>query len=478
MELILVPVAGAFISLFTRGNRWINTLMAMLGLITLMVQFGPDKIDYQSGEWITTIDAPWLADIMRFHLGLDGISYLLLLLTNILVPIIVFTVNDHKKPSMVPLILIMQAGLNGVFMAKDGLMFYLFWEMAMIPIYFITLLYAERDNYVTTVRFFLYTFIGSLAMLASLIYLYTKTPDASFAYESLMNINLGHTESLWVGAGFLLAFAVKIPLFPFHTWQPNTYTYAPAQGSMLLSGIMLKMGLYGLLRWYMPLAGESIPFYQPRIMTLAVIGVVYGALIAMRQEDMKRLVAYSSLSHVGLIAAGIITLSQTGISGAMLQMFVHGTNVVGLFIAVDLIFQSYRGRHFTELGGLAKVNRWFSILFFLVIIGTAAAPLTNGFPGEFMLLKAVFDYDTTYVVFAGLTIILCAVYMLRMFQFSMLGEEQVDNQPIPWVEMIPLVVIAAFVLCIGLFPQWFIEIFEPAVKNLLNTISNTKGVLS
>lgn len=478
MELILIPVAGALISLFTRGNRWVNTLMAMLGLITLMVQFGPDKIDYQSGEWITTIDLPWFADIMRFHLGLDGISYLLLLLTNILVPIIVFTVNDHKKPSMVPLILIMQAGLNGVFMAKDGLMFYLFWEMAMIPIYFITLLYAERDNYVTTVRFFLYTFIGSLTMLASLIYLYTRTPDASFAYESLMNINLGYTESLWVGAGFLLAFAVKIPLFPFHTWQPNTYTYAPAQGSMLLSGIMLKMGLYGLLRWYMPLAGESIPFYQPIIMTLAVIGVVYGALIAMRQEDMKRLVAYSSLSHVGLIAAGIITLSQTGISGAMLQMFVHGINVVGLFIAVDLIFQSYRGRHFAELGGLAKVNRWFTILFFLVIIGTAAAPLTNGFPGEFMLLKAVFDYDTTYVVFAGLTIILCAVYMLRMFQFSMLGEEQDDNQPIPWVEMIPLVAIAAFVLCIGLFPQWFIEIFEPAVKNLLNTISNTKGVLS
>lgn len=478
MELIIIPVVAALLSIFTKGNRWLNTILAAAGLGVLLLKFGPSNMDYQSGQWVSIVDVPWLSDVVHFHLGLDGISYFLLLLTNILLPLIVFSVNDHCKLSLVPLALVMQAGLNGVFMAKDGLIFYLFWELAMIPIYFITLIYAERDNFVTTVRFFIYTFIGSLGMLASLIYLYTKTPDASFAFESLMSINLGYTESIWVGAGFLLAFAVKIPLFPFHTWQPNTYTYAPAQGSMLLSGIMLKMGLYGLIRWYMPLAGKSIPFYQPILITLAVIGIVYGALIAMRQEDMKRLVAYSSLSHVGLIAAGIMTMTETGLHGALLQMFVHGVNVVGLFMAIDLIQQTYRGRHFAELGGLAKVNRWFTILFFLIIIGSAAAPLTNGFPGEFMLLKSIFDYDTTYVVFAGLTIILCAVYMLRMFQFSMLGEAQEDNKPIALINTLPLVVIAVLVIVVGIFPQWFIEIFEPAVKNILTTISNTKGVMS
>jgi NADH-quinone oxidoreductase subunit M len=317
-------------------------------------------------------------------------------------------------------------------------------------------------------------------MLASLIFLGSKSLNGSFAYTDLYNVQLSFTESIWVGAGFLLAFAVKIPLFPFHVWQPNTYTYAPAQGSMLLSGIMLKMGLYGVLRWYFPMATESIDFYQPIIMTLAVIGVIYGAIIAMRQDDMKRLIAYSSISHVGLIAAGLFALNSSGFQGGLLQMFVHGVNVVGLFVAVNIIERNFGTRNLNELGGIAKNNKLFTVLFFLVIIGTVAAPLTNGFPGEFLLLKSIFDYQATYAVFAGLTIIFCAVYMLRMFQFSMLGEcnAETENKTIPTAQLIPLFVVAFFVISIGFFPQWYMDIFQDSSAGLLNMISNVKGVLS
>lgn len=462
------------------ANRYVAVLSSFVGLAVLLFLTLGQSSGLSSDSFTTTVDFPWLSENIRFQLGYDGITLFLLLLTNILIPTIVLSFNDATKPALIPLVLFMQAGLNGVFMAYDGIMFYLFWELAMIPIYFMTLLYSERDSYATTIRFFVYTFVGSLAMLASLIFLGTKSVNNSFAYNDLYQVNLTSAESIWVGLGFLLAFAVKIPLFPFHVWQPNTYTYAPSQGSMLLSGIMLKMGIYGLIRWYLPLVPESIEFYQPIILTLSVIGVVYGAIIAMRQDDMKRLVAYSSLSHVGLIAAGIITLNASGFQGAILQMFVHGINVVGLFVAIHIIQVNFGTRNLQELGGIAQSNKLFTILFFLVTIGSVAAPLTNGFPGEFLLLKGIFEYSPTYAVFAGLTIIFCAVYMLRMFQFSMLGEpnEETKDVKIPVNQLFPLFVIAFFVISIGIFPQWYIEKFQVASTALLDLIINAKGVLS
>ena len=482
MELLIIaPIVLALVSaLGSKWNKWITWIFSMVGLVILLGNWGSLAPLVKGAEFATLVDYPWLGETVHFQLGVDGISFFLLMLTNIHIPVIVLSINSDKRLALIPLILFMQAGLNGVFMAQDGLLFYLFWELAMIPIYFITLMYSERDAFATTIRFFVYTFIGSLAMLASLIFLGSKSLNGSFAYTDLYNVQLSFAESIWVGAGFLLAFAVKIPLFPFHVWQPNTYTYAPAQGSMLLSGIMLKMGLYGVLRWYFPMATESIDFYQPIIMTLAVIGVIYGAIIAMRQDDMKRLIAYSSISHVGLIAAGLFALNSSGFQGGLLQMFVHGVNVVGLFVAVNIIERNFGTRNLNELGGIAKNNKLFTVLFFLVIIGTVAAPLTNGFPGEFLLLKSIFDYQATYAVFAGLTIIFCAVYMLRMFQFSMLGEcnSETENKTIPTAQLIPLFVVACFVISIGFFPQWYMDLFQNSSAGLLNMISNVKGVLS
>ena len=482
MELLIIaPIVLALVSaLGSKWNKWITWIFSMAGLVVLLGNWGSLAPLVKGAEFATLVDYPWLGETVHFQLGIDGISFFLLLLTNMLIPVIVLSINSDKRLALIPLILFMQAGLNGVFMAQDGLLFYLFWELAMIPIYFITLMYSERDAFATTIRFFVYTFIGSLAMLASLIFLGSKSLNGSFAYTDLYNVQLSFAESIWVGAGFLLAFAVKIPLFPFHVWQPNTYTYAPAQGSMLLSGIMLKMGLYGVLRWYFPMATESIDFYQPIIMTLAVIGVIYGAIIAMRQDDMKRLIAYSSISHVGLIAAGLFALNSSGFQGGLLQMFVHGINVVGLFVAVNIIERNFGTRNLNELGGIAQKNKLFTVLFFLVIIGTVAAPLTNGFPGEFLLLKSIFDYQATYAVFAGLTIIFCAVYMLRMFQFSMLGEcnTETENKTIPIAQLIPLFVVAFFVISIGFFPQWYLDLFQNSSAGLLNMISNVKGVLS
>ena len=422
MEVIIIPILAS-IAVMAWGKKnqiWMSALLSMLPLIFIAQFFNHVGVD---GGWKTLFDQPWISDNIRFTTGFDGLTGILLLLTNILVPVIILggIRNDENRVKITALTLFMQGALNGVFMAQDGLMFYIFWELALIPIYFITLTMSGENAFKITLRFFIYTFVGSLAMLASLIYLFLHTANYSFAFEALRAVELSHTESIFVGGGILLAFLVKIPVLPFHSWQADTYTNTPAAGTMLLSGIMLKMGLYGLLRWFLPLAPESIEFYQPWVIGLSVAGVLYGALIAIRQKDMKRLVAFSSLSHVGLIAAGIFTLTLEGLEGSVIQLFVHGINVVGLFLVIELIERSTGTRMLGELGGLAKNNRLFMIFFMLIALGTVAVPFTNGFPGELLLLKSLYAYRPNLSLLAGLTIIFCAVYVFRMVQFSMFG---------------------------------------------------------
>jgi NADH-quinone oxidoreductase subunit M len=403
-----------------------------------------------------------------------------LLLTNILVPVIILggIRNDENRVKITALTLFMQGALNGVFMAQDGLMFYIFWELALIPIYFITLTMSGENAFKITLRFFIYTFVGSLAMLASLIYLFLHTANYSFAFEALRAVELSHTESIFVGGGILLAFLVKIPVLPFHSWQADTYTNTPAAGTMLLSGIMLKMGLYGLLRWFLPLAPESIEFYQPWVIGLSVAGVLYGALIAIRQKDMKRLVAFSSLSHVGLIAAGIFTLTLEGLEGSVIQLFVHGINVVGLFLVIELIERSTGTRMLGELGGLAKNNRLFMIFFMLIALGTVAVPFTNGFPGELLLLKSLYAYRPNLSLLAGLTIIFCAVYVFRMVQFSMFGEGKGEVASLKWNEILAFGIITFFILGLGFMPQILIDIVHNSIVQIGQWVSEARGVMS
>jgi NADH-quinone oxidoreductase subunit M len=454
-----------------------SALLSMLPLIFIAQFFNHVGVD---GGWKTLFDQPWISDNIRFTTGFDGLTGILLLLTNILVPVIILggIRNDENRVKITALTLFMQGALNGVFMAQDGLMFYIFWELALIPIYFITLTMSGENAFKITLRFFIYTFVGSLAMLASLIYLFLHTANYSFAFEALRAVELSHTESIFVGGGILLAFLVKIPVLPFHSWQADTYTNTPAAGTMLLSGIMLKMGLYGLLRWFLPLAPESIEFYQPWVIGLSVAGVLYGALIAIRQKDMKRLVAFSSLSHVGLIAAGIFTLTLEGLEGSVIQLFVHGINVVGLFLVIELIERSTGTRMLGELGGLAKNNRLFMIFFMLIALGTVAVPFTNGFPGELLLLKSLYAYRPNLSLLAGLTIIFCAVYVFRMVQFSMFGEGKGEVASLKWNEILAFGIITFFILGLGFMPQILIDIVHNSIVQIGQWVSEARGVMS
>lgn len=479
MEVILIPILAsiAVMALGKKNQIWLSALLSMLPLIFITQFFNRVGVD---GGWKTLFDQPWISDNIRFTTGFDGLTGLLLVLTNVLVPVIVLggiRIDEHRV-KITALTLFMQGALNGVFMAQDGLMFYIFWELALIPIYFITLTMSGANAFKITLRFFIYTFVGSLAMLASLIYLFLHTANFSFSFEALRAVELSHTESIFVGGGILLAFLVKIPVLPFHSWQADTYTNTPAAGTMLLSGIMLKMGIYGLLRWYMPLAPESIEFFQPWVIGLSVAGVLYGALIAIRQKDMKRLVAFSSLSHVGLIVAGIFTLTLEGLEGSALQLFVHGINVVGLFLVIELIERSTGTRILGELGGLAKNNRLFMVFFMLIALGTVAVPFTNGFPGELLLLKSLYAYRPNLSLLAGLTIILCAVYVFRMVQFSMFGEGKGEVASLKWNEILAFGIIAVFIIGLGFMPQMLIDIVHNSIVQIGQWVSEARGVLS
>ena len=476
MELIIIPFIAALAVFF--GGRKQAAPLALLGsLITLAYTLTVLSGFNTDGQFHLIIDFPWLNNGIRFRTGLDGIGMLLVLLTHVLIPVIVLLQwkrDEADNAGFFGLILLMQAALAGVFSALDGLVFYIFWELALIPVWFICARWGGENRLRITLKFFIYTFLGSVFMLASLLYLYFHTPEThSFSWEALSAVNLSGNEAMWVGAGLLLAFFIKIPVFPFHTWQPDTYTVSPSSGTMLLSGIMLKMGLFGLVRWYLPMVPEAIAVQLPIAGTLALIGVVYGGIIALRQSDMKRISAYASMSHVGLIAAGIFTLSATGMQGAMLQMFSHGVNIVGLFACIAIIENRAGTRDLAKLGGIASQARIFTILFMLVTLGTVAVPLTNGFPGELLLLQSVFQYHPAAGIVAGLTIILCAVYMLRMFQFSMLGQRKGDIylfRDVEAHELVALGVIAALIIAIGFFPQPWLDLTGASVNRLLDII--------
>jgi NADH-quinone oxidoreductase subunit M len=324
-----------------------------------------------------------------------------------------------------------------------------------------------------TFKFFVYTLAGSLLMLLGLIFLYQHTAGPhTFDIDELYlaGKSLNASEQGFVFLAMFMAFAIKMPIFPFHTWQPDTYTTAPTQGTMLLSGIMLKMGTYGLIRWLLPVVPLGLQQWGHLAILLSVIGIVYASCIAIVQKDFKRLIAYSSIAHVGLISAGILAANVQGVQGAMIQMLSHGVNVVGLFFIVDIIQQRTQTREIATLGGIRTVNPQFAVLFLIVLLGSVALPLTNGFIGEFLLLNGVYQYSAGFAAFAGLSVILGAVYMLRSYQSIMLGETNAITAgfaPLSGSEKAVLVILCAAIIAFGVYPKPLLDIAEPAVIKLV-----------
>jgi NADH-quinone oxidoreductase subunit M len=439
-------------------------------LLTLVLYSGAFPLN----ESLTLINIPWVSSLsIHFHLAADGISLVLLLLTSLAMPFILWSAANHSYKNeniFYALIAFMQSGLTGVFMAQDAFLFYVFYEVALIPIFFICAFWGGKDRIRITVKFFIYTLAGSLFMLLAIIYLYLKTPDThTFDIASFYNLPLSGTEQTILFWAFFIAFAVKIPIVPFHTWQADTYTQAPAAGTMLLSGIMLKMGLYGLIRFVIPVVPLAVKDWQSWAIALSIAGVVYGAIIAIKQRDIKTLLAYSSLSHVGLIAAGIFTSNEQGLQGAVLQMFNHGISVIALFSLTDIIEQRTGTRMIPELSGLVHRSRSLAVLFMIVMLGAIGLPLTNGFIGEFLLLFSVFKYNAVAGAIACTTIIFGAVYMLRMYRNVFFGEAN-DSHPLPALsstDRLSAYSLAFFVLLLGIYPSLITSVSGDAIHQLI-----------
>jgi NADH-quinone oxidoreductase subunit M len=453
-----------------------GSLIELVGSLVVAAGFVPSEL-YQF-----MIDVPWVTSLgLHFAVGIDGIGLVLILLTTLLVPLIIlssFKASYSDQSTFYGLILIMQMALIGVFTALDGLLFYLFWEMALIPIYFICLIWGGEDRGRITLKFFIYTLAGSLFMLVGLVYLYYQTPlPHTFDIESLYQAGRAlpaATQGLIFWAMFV-AFAIKMPVFPFHTWQPDTYTVAPVQGTMLLSGIMLKMGIYGMIRWLIPVVPVGVQEWGSTAIVLSIIGIIYASCIAIIQKDFKRLIAYSSIAHVGLISAGALTLSTMGVQGAMIQMFSHGIVVFALFYIIEIIFERTDTRALANLGGIRNVAPVLATVFVIVMLGSVALPLTSGFVGEFLLINSLYQYQAWMGAISGLTIILGAVYMLKTFQRSMSGEVNhtlsgfADLTSHEKLVLYPVVIL---IVLIGIYPMPLLNISEASVENLLTIYSN------
>ncbi|ABG58642.1 complex I subunit 4 family protein [Cytophaga hutchinsonii] len=477
--LIFFPLVAALI-VFIAGQR----MAPAIGIIATLIEFALGIFAYVNFDaaagWNYEIVLPWISTLnINYAVGMDGISLALVLLTTFLLPLILLASLSgslKNKKGFYVLALIMQSALIGVFTSKDLFLFYIFWELALIPIYFICLLWGDENRKFVTFKFFIYTLFGSLIMLAAIIYLYSVAPVKSFAMENIYNTSLTTCEQVWIFAALFLAFGIKMPVFPLHTWQPSTYTSAPVAGTMLLSGIMLKMGIYGVIRWILPVLPTALMDWGWLAMLLAIIGIIYASIIAIKQSNYKTLIAYVSIAHVGLIAAGLFTNSVEGLQGVIAQMLAHGVNVVGILFVVEILLNRTGTLEIAKLGGLRNQMPQFAVFFVVIMMASIALPSTNGFVGEFLLFVGIFNINPYLAAVAGITIILGAVYMLSSYQKIMLGEARseydgvVDLTLLEKSILIPIVIV---IFVLGLFPNLILDLTEPAVNGILHSVHNS-----
>lgn len=478
--LIWFPLLAGLVAFIIRNEKTVKTWAVLSSLITLGISVTSLLYaDNTKHFYLNNVSYFWLKYLgSNFSVGLDGMGHMLTALTAIAFPLIFIATGKtayKNNNAFYGLMLLTQAGLMGVFCAMDLLVFYFFWELAVIPAYFLCSRWGGERRIQATFKFFVYTFAGSLLMLIGVIYVYqhtgaTQFADHSFSFNAVSSAVLTSTEKSWLFWLFFIAFAIKMPIFPFHTWQPDAYEQAPTATTMVLSGIMVKMGVFAVIRWIIPVFPEVISRFDNIIIGLSVVGMIYASLIAIKQDDLKRFVAYSSIAHIGLMCAAIFTRTEIGLQGVMVQMFSHGINIIGMWIVADLIEKQTGTRRISELGGIAHKAPALTIFLVVIALANIALPLTNAFVGEFMMFNGLFKFNVWYAAVAGLSIILAAVYTLNMVQKVFYGETNSitgNMQDISLNQKLVLAVLVVFIFLLGVYPQPVLDITKDTVTALL-----------
>ncbi|HSC53357.1 MAG TPA: NADH-quinone oxidoreductase subunit M [Phnomibacter sp.] len=472
---IFIPLLAGLLLFFVKQENLVKGISLAVSLAVLAVVLY--AISIPAGNAPLSYSRVWLGSLnSNFSLLLDGPAKITTLLTAVSFVLIFLATWKNKYANAhnyYALMLLTMAGLMGVFLSADALLFYFFWELALIPVYFLCSQWGGEKRIAVTFKFFIYTFVGSVLMLIGIIYLYNKTAHHSFAWESFKAVVLTAKEQTYFFLFFFLAFAIKMPLFPFHTWQPDAYETAPTGTTMVLSGVMVKMGLFGVIRWLLPVFPDMSSKMAGCIIVFSIIGILYASLIAIRQDNIKRLIAYSSIAHIGLMSASLFANNSIAYEGVLIQMFNHGINIIGLWIVVDIIEQQTGIRKMSELGGLAHQAPSLTIMLVIVAFANIALPLTNGFIGEFMMFNGLFQYNPWYAVVAGISIILAAVYTLGMIQKVFYGEKSATLQvkdlvPAQWLALACIVVM---IFAAGVYPKPLLQLGENALQVVAGSIS-------
>ena len=492
------PLVGMLVVLFLprEADRLIKSVTLIFTIIIFLISLplGFDDAFIGSSAMHYTEFANWISIgkyfQMNYHVGIDGISLWLVLLTTFIMPITVLSTwhaVERNTKGFMALLLLLETGMLGAFISLDLFLFYVFWELMLVPMYFLIGIWGGKNRVYAAIKFFLFTAVGSLLMLVAIIYVYYFSIKAGVPFEN--GFSVAHFSQLdipahlqtWLFAAFAFSFAIKVPMFPVHTWLPDAHTEAPTAGSVILAAILLKMGTYGFIRFAIPLFPVATMKFTPFLALLAVVGIIYGALVAMMQDDVKKLVAYSSVSHLGFVMLGIFAMNLQGMSGGMLQMINHGISTGALFLIVGFIYERRHTRLIADFGGLSKVMPVFATIFMIVTFSSIGLPGTNGFVGEFLILVGAFESELrVFTVFATTGVILAAVYMLWMFQRVMMGkvtnpknEKLKDLSVRELAVMLPLVL---FIFWIGFYPNTFLEKMNPSIDNLINQVKEKQHV--